>query len=249
MSNTFNINLERYSGPYYKILELIEDRKLSINEFSLSQITDEYIIFIKNLENQNTTQNKIDLSEFILTASTLMLIKAKSLFPNLNYTEDEKGEIQNLEKRLEFYKIMQNASKNISKNFNQNILYSLAKHDNKETVFVFDSRLNKTFLQSIAIATILKFPKVEKFKQITIHQMLKIEDVIEKLMARINLKSQINFTELPETLAATFKSLEERKNAFIVSFLAMLELIKNRMIDAEQNDNHSEITISARQEI
>ena len=50
MTNTFNVNLDRFSGPYFKLLELIEERKLSINEFSLAEITDKYIDYIRELD-------------------------------------------------------------------------------------------------------------------------------------------------------------------------------------------------------
>ena len=114
MSQHFNVNLERFSGPYFKLIEMIEERRLSINEFSLSQITDEYISYIKELETKKE-KDIVDISQFISVASTLMLIKAKSLFPNIEYTEEEKKEVDNLEKKLELYKIMSLGAKHIHK--------------------------------------------------------------------------------------------------------------------------------------
>ena len=74
-SQNFVIKQGRYEGPYTKLLEMIEKRKLSISEISLSKIADEYIEYIKNLE----SVNPLDMSQFVQIASTLMLIKAKSL--------------------------------------------------------------------------------------------------------------------------------------------------------------------------
>ena len=157
MSEIFNVNLERFSGPYFKLLEMIEERKLSINEFSLSQITDDYISYIKELENKGQ-KDIVDISQFISVASTLMLIKAKSLFPNLEYTEEEKEAVSNLEKKLELYKIMMEATKNINKNYNKKIMSSISKFENEESVFVWDDRLNTNLLHSISIASLLKIP-------------------------------------------------------------------------------------------
>lgn len=244
MSNVFNVNLERFSGPYFKILELIENRKLSINELSLSEITDDYISFVRNLE-KNNEKNIIDISEFISIASTLMLIKARSLFPNLIYTEEEKKEVSNLEKKLELYKIVLNASKNISKIYKKEICVSLPKQENNESVFLFDKRLDKNFLHSIAIASLLKFPKIEKLKKVAVSQILKIEDVINNLLERINFTQNISLKEFSNSISNKFETFEERKKVFIISFLAMLELIKNGAIDANQNENnHNEIFIS-----
>jgi segregation and condensation protein A len=246
--NTFNVNLERFSGPYYKILEMIEERKLSINEFSLAKITDEYISFIRSLksinENNDTEKNKIDISEFIVIASTLMLIKARSLFPNITYTEEEEKEVSNLEKKLELYKTMSEASKNISKIFGKEFLYSLPKQENSEVIFVMDKRIDKVFLHSVAIATILKFPKIEKIKQVAVKQILKIEDIIEKLLDRVNVASSISFKDFSENVNLSSKSIEEKKSVFIISFLAMLELIKNGLLHADQDENiHNKIQI------
>ena len=122
MSQHFNVNLERFSGPYFKLIEMIEERRLSINEFSLSQITDEYISYIKELETKKE-KDIVDISQFISVASTLMLIKAKSLFPNIEYTEEEKKEVDNLEKKLELYKIMSLGAKHIHKIFDKKPIF------------------------------------------------------------------------------------------------------------------------------
>ena len=243
MSHAFSVNLERFSGPYFKLLELIEERKLSINEFSLSQITDEYITYIKDLENKGE-KDIVDISQFISVASTLMLIKAKSLFPNLEYTEEEKEDVNNLEKKLELYKIMLEASKKINKIYSKEVLTSISKFKNNESVFVWDKRINSTFLHSVAIASLLKIPKKEKLKQVAVRQVLKIEDVIEKLLERVKVSFSLSFKDFSKSMSNEVGSFEEKKSAFIISFLAMLELIKNGLLIAEQTGDHNEINIS-----
>lgn len=243
MSNVFNINIERFSGPYFKLLELIEERKLSINEFSLSHITDDYISYIKDLENRGE-KDIVDISQFISVASTLMLIKAKSLFPNIIYSEEEKESVSNLEKKLELYKSMLDASKGINKIYGKNILFSISKFENKESVFVWDKRVDITLLHSIAIASLLKIPKKERLKEVAVKQVLKIEDVIERLLERVQNSFNLSFKEFSSSMSGEVKTFEEKKSAFIVSFLAMLELVKNGLLSAEQGSEHNEINIS-----
>lgn len=243
MSQTFNVNLERFSGPYFKLIELIEDRKLSINEFSLSEITDEYLAYIKDLENRGE-KDIVDISQFIFVASTLMLIKAKSLFPNIEYTKEEKDSIDNLEKKLELYKIIVDSCKKINKIFNKEKMFSISKFKNEEIVFVWDNRIDKNMLHTIAIASLLKIPKKEKLKQVAVKQVLKIEDVIEKLLERVNTSISLSFKDFSSSISGSGKNFEEKKSAFIVSFLAMLELIKNGVLNAEQGNTHNEINIS-----
>lgn len=245
MSQYFNVNLERFSGPYFKLIEMIEERKLSINEFSLSQITDEYISFIKELETRGE-KDIVDISQFISVASTLMLIKAKSLFPSIEYTEEEKKEVSNLEKKLELYKIMTLSAKHIHKTYDKKPIFPISKFENKEVVFVFDDRVDLLLMHSIAIASILKIPKKERLKQVAVRQVLKIEDVIERLLERVksSLKN-LSFKDFSSSMSGSVKTLEEKKSAFIVSFLAMLELIKNGVLSAEQGEDHNEIEISS----
>lgn len=241
--DVFNVNLERFSGPYSKLLELIEQRKLSINEFSLSQVTDEYITYIKEMGDRGQ-KDIVDISQFISVASTLMLIKAKSLFPTISYSSEEQESVSNLEKKLELYKLVLEASKNVNKIFGKNGLHNVSKFENKENVFVWDKRVDTVLLHSIAIASLLKIPKKERLKQVAVRQVLKIEDVIEKLLERVKSSFSLSFKDFSNSLSGETKTLEEKKSAFIVSFLAMLELIKNGVLHAEQGQGFNDINIS-----
>ena len=69
----FTIKLDRYEGPYTKLLELIDAHKLSITEVSLASIADEYIAYIQTISKKDI----VDISQFIVVASTLMVMKAK----------------------------------------------------------------------------------------------------------------------------------------------------------------------------
>jgi len=67
---------------------------------------------------------------------------------------------------------------------------------------------------------------------------------MDNLLSRINLSQNLSFKDFSKTLSNSFKSYEEKKKAFIVSFLAMLELIKNGVLEASQDENnHNEIRI------
>ena len=103
---TFTVKQNKFEGPYHKLLELIEARKLLISEFSLAEIADDYISYIQSIEEKE----KGDMSQFIVVASTLMLIKAKSLLPSIEYTNEEKKDISELESKLRLYKVLSDNS-------------------------------------------------------------------------------------------------------------------------------------------
>ncbi len=75
----FTIRTGSFEGPYDLLLDLIDRRKLSVSELSLSQVTDDYIAFVRGHE----AFPMEDAAQFIGVAATLLLIKSKSLIPEL----------------------------------------------------------------------------------------------------------------------------------------------------------------------
>ena len=90
MSSSFTIQTDVFEGPFSTLLELIEKHKLSINEVSLSGITDEYIAHVKDIEGVGMEE----LSQFIVVAATLMLIKSRTLLPGLSVSDEEESEMK-----------------------------------------------------------------------------------------------------------------------------------------------------------
>jgi segregation and condensation protein A len=233
----FTIKLDRFEGPYAKLLSLIEERKLSITEVSLSDVADEYIRYVKTLDQKDI----FDISAFIVVASTLILIKTKSLLPHITYTPEEEKSVGNLEAKLELYSLLQKSGVNIRKVFGNKILHSRVRANFKKVddpIFIPSSQITIPAFQSIAILTIATFSKVEKIAKVAVEQLLRIEDVIEKLIARVS-DASTTLTNFANTVGGK----DNNKTALIVSFLALLELIKNGVINAEQGEGQSEISI------
>ena len=232
----FNVSLERFEGPYTKLLELIEARKLSITEISLVTIADDYISYIKTLDQKNL----VDISQFIVVASTLMLMKAKSLLPEVVYTEEEEKQVHDLEKKLELYKILMEASSKIKSVYKKKELYSRDHAPLKGvTVFLPDSRVTTIFLQSIAMLTLASFVTPKALVKVAVEQALRIEHVIESLLTRIQNAKTITL----QNLAEAGKTIEEKKKLLIVNFIALLELLKSGSLYAEQHVTGGDITI------
>jgi segregation and condensation protein A len=143
----FTVKLDRYEGPYTKLLELIEERKLSITEISLVDVADEYIAYIKTLDHKNL----IDISQFIVVASTLMLMKAKSLLPGISYTEEEEKQVHDLEQKLELYAILVSASAHIRDSYKVRQLYTRKRAPLAlGSIFVPDKKVDVMVLLSVA---------------------------------------------------------------------------------------------------
>ncbi len=230
----FNVKLDRYEGPYTKLLELIEGRKLSITEISLVSVADDYIAYIKTLDQKNI----IDISQFIVVASTLMLMKAKSLLPGVVYTEEEEKQIHDLEYKLELYAILTNGVSKVRSLYGLSPLYSRA-HFKLEGVEVFvpDTRATPLFLQSVASLTLLSFVTPKALVKVAVEQALRIETIIEKLLERVNNAQTVSL----HSLADRASPLEEQKKVLIVNFIALLELLRTGAIHAEQHADGGDI--------
>lgn len=225
----FTVKLDRYEGPYTKLLELIEQRKLSITEISLVSVADDYIAYIKTLEQKNL----IDISQFIVVASTLILMKAKSLLPGVVYTDEEEKQVHDLEQKLELYALLTSLSSKIRSLYAKNILYAREHASHKDTtIFVPDSRVDVKMLQSIALLTLATFVTPKVLVRVAVEQALRIENVIEKLLERVKTMHSVTL----QSLAGNATTFEEHKKLLIVNFIALLELLRSGGISAEQHD-------------
>jgi segregation and condensation protein A len=102
-----------FEGPLEVLLDLIEARKLFINEISLASVTNEYLSYVRTLGGKNLP----DATDFVVVAATLVLIKSRSLLPNLELTVDEKEKIIDLEARLKMYALVREIGEDIKTRF------------------------------------------------------------------------------------------------------------------------------------
>lgn len=232
----FTVKLDRYVGPYTALLDLIEQKKLSITEIALVDVADEYIAYITKLDQKNM----VDISQFIVVASTLMLMKAKSLLPGVTYTEGEEKQVKDLERKLEMYALLTGACNRVRKIYGVHQLHTRERVSYKGiSVFVPDRRLTKEFLQSIAELTVLSFSKPQELVKIAVEQSIKVEQIIESMLERVRSMQAVSF----KSLFHTTEKIAERKKLIIVNFIALLELLRMGTVQATQDIEGGDITI------
>jgi segregation and condensation protein A len=234
---TFAIKTEVFEGPLELLLSLIEKRKLLINDISLAQVTDDFIKYLESNPQMPIHQS----SQFIVIASTLLLIKSKSLLPTLEFTEEETKNVEDLELRLKIYQKYKEASENIAEMFGKNLAFSrsyVAKSD--EVIFAPSKNITIDSIKESAIRALQRLPKVEKLPQAVVRKVVSLEDTIQKLTNRIRNNLQMSFRDF----AGVGK--EEKVNV-IVSFIAMLELVKQGMIAVTQNEAYEDIKIETQE--
>lgn len=225
----FKIKSEIFEGPISLLLNLIEDRKLHISEFSLSEVTDSYIKYIED-KTMFSIQNN---SEFIFIASTLLLIKSKSLLPTLDLTREEEFDVSNLEKRLVIYKFYCDLGKRVAGEIGVNNIY-FKKPRVEPPVFTPDRGLNISKLHSAILTILNALPQKVWHKPVSIRKTVSLEDEMNKLSKRLESAIKMRFSEYS-------KSHSGERHMVIISFIAILELIKRGIIIANQNSPFEEI--------
>ncbi len=233
MSNKFQIKTPVFEGPLDVLLDLIEKRKLFINDISLAQVADDYIAYIKNFD-QFPIEHAAD---FVFVASTLVLIKSKSLLPTLELTQEEQGSIEDLQKRLAEYKRIKELSIHIRRMFGKNIIFS--RVPSRITTPIFSPN-QETTLEHIftTIQNIINaLPKKQFIPKVVVATVISLEEMMNRLTDRI--KENINMS-FKDFVGGT----KERVNV-IVGFLALLELVKQGMISVVQQQSFEDIHIAA----
>jgi segregation and condensation protein A len=232
----FKIKLERFEGPYPKLLELIEERKLSITEVSLVAIADTYIAYVESLQEKNL----VDISQFIVVASTLVLMKAKSLIPGATYTNEEEKQVHDLERKLELFAILVAATDRFKLCYGMSPLYSRERITYKGGMaFVPDKRINAKFIYSVALLTLSAAESSKTLVKVAVEQAVRLEHVIEKLLTRVRTMSSVSLLSLADGTL----TIEERKKTIIVHFIALLELLRSGSLHATQHEGKGDILI------
>ena len=233
-----NIKLEKFDGPLDLLLKMIEKEKMDVAEISLAKIADQYIDYIK--------KKKIilpdNVADFLIIASKLLLIKSKTLLPFLSQEEEE--DIDDLEKQLKMYKKFINASEEIEKIINkQNFMFmrDLSKIDKKTILinsssFYLPKNTTKKHLTIIINDIIFQAQPAEKIEEEKLERKINIEEKILSIQNMLIEKIKFNFNKILTNA--------KNKTEIIVSFLAILELEKQRKIAINQNEIFSEIIIN-----
>ncbi|MDO8510444.1 MAG: ScpA family protein [bacterium] len=232
METSFTVKTPVFEGPLELLLSLIEKRKLFVNDISLAAVTDDYIEHVKKLE-----QFPIgDTANFILIASTLLLIKSKSLLPTIDLTDEETESIEELEYRLKLLKKFKEASAVVNEHYGKAVLFQKSQRK-IEPVFCPEPALTLGALLGHMMSVLKSLPKKELLPKTVIAKVVSLEEMIDRLTERIKTGLRIGFRDF----AGVGK---EVKVNVIVSFLAVLELVKQGVINVAQENHFEDIELS-----
>ncbi len=238
------IKTEKFEGPISTLYEMIEERKLSISEFSLVDITEDFINHVRSLQGLD----KDETTHFISIASILILLKSKTLIPELELTEEEDRDIQILENQLQAFALLKERVKFLEKVWSRKILLNASVlHKSSGQIFVPSTQMDLKFFHNYVLERLSELvPKEDEKKEVKVHKTLKIEDALSHVRTLIKRIKNLNFKNLNNASGdlGDDRLREKNKRNVVILFLAVLELVKIGEIDVTQEENFSDILIS-----
>ena len=244
------IKVADFEGPFDLLLHLIKKNKMDIYNVEIYKVTNQYLEYLN-------TRKVMDLeitSEFIVVAATLIEIKSKNLLPKVKVEEEENEEdieIKLMERLIEYKRF-----KAVSEFFNDKYVSSGEVFSKKpevieeikpEKVDNDDIFKNLTLLDLYNIYNKILETYREKQNKVNVVQKkiyvdkYKVEDKMEELLERFNSSEVIEFNNLMKESTCKLET--------VVTFLALLELIKIRTIQVFQDESFSNILIKRRRDI
>jgi segregation and condensation protein A len=227
----FTVKTDAYEGPLAVVLDLVEARKLLVNDLALGEITDAFVAHVKAQEIFPVEQT----AEFIGIAATLLLIKSKSLLPDLSLTDEEQGDVDELKRRLAAYARLREAAATLTRLFGRQMMYPAGERT-PEISFSPSRDLSQKALADALARVLAAREAVTELPEKKVRPMVTIEEMMDRLAKRVQEAMNLSFKE--------FAGSHREKVGVIVSFLALLELVKQGAVAVEQYEAHGDIRIS-----
>lgn len=228
---SYNVKLEAFEGPFDLLVFLIEKAQMDIYDIAISEITEQYIEYIEMMQNFSLEL----VSEFLVLAATLIEIKSKMLLLKKEDTKlDETTEIdprtELVEKIIE-YKKYKNAAEMLREKHEQNskVIFKVKEDlffdDNKEYIDIDMDQFIRAF--NLFLKKKKKISEIRKrYTEIKIEK-ISVKEKKEQIKKFFTFNKKMDFTQLI--------SDNEDKHEIIVTFMAMLELIKDEYIKVKQH--------------
>lgn len=230
MSVTFKI--EHFEGPLDLLLQLIEAEELDISQVSLASVAEQFVHYVEGRKDIPLEE----LADFLAIAARLMYLKSKLLFPNLTDTELE--EEPDLASQLRRYQAFVQASKLLNelwKSRQRSYVRTRRPVRQTEIRFVPPPSLLPATMSDIMRRVIARLEPLRSLPQISQKRTVSIQEKIKSLFERIRNHAKTSFHE--------FIGRRAEKLEVIVSFLALLELVKQRFVNVNQTAIFEDIEI------
>ena len=230
---TYKVSTPVYEGPLDLLLQLIERAELDITKLALAQVTDQYLAHLRSLQEQAAE----DVSAFLVIAAKLLQIKSEALLPRppaREVGEEDPGEA--LARQLLAYKRYKEIAKILHERESQGLKTYLRLAPPPKVQGVLDlSDFTVSDLTAAVRAVFAKADERPQLRTVVAAPRITIRDRIRHIVQTIRTGQRTSFRKL---LGQKRTRLE-----VVVTFLAMLELVKRRYLHAQQTTIFGDIDL------
>ncbi|EDL64811.1 segregation/condensation protein A [Bacillus sp. SG-1] len=244
----YNVKIDAFEGPLDLLLHLIHSLEIDIYDIPMAQITEQYLLYIHTMK-----ELELDVaSEYLVMAATLLAIKSKMLLPKHEEIEDEADfEIEEdprdelVDRLIEYKKYKEAAEELKSREEERGQMYTKPPSDLSQFA---DEKVTGQLDHDVTIYDMLgafnKLLRRKKLQKPVTTKISRQEIPIEKRMDEIMV--HLKGTRKKQRFFSLF-DYEDREH-LVVTFLAVLELMKRKQIIVRQDQNFDDFTVQSAEE-
>lgn len=227
------VKIKNFEGPLDLLLSLIEERRLDITQIALAEVTEQFLQYIKELEKIDPTI----LADYLSIAAKLLVIKSKAILPTLDLEPEEEDAGTDLEAKLLLYKQFKEVAKYLKRLDNrrkQSFVRSLTFQE--KINFYPDPTVNIDRIYSSILNVLEGLKELDNLPKAKVKEAISIQEKIDHLQEHLGKQVETKLSELLKTA--------KNKSEIIVTFLALLELIKQKIFVAQQEALFADVNIT-----
>jgi len=230
----YEVRLEQFAGPLDLLLQLIEREELPINSVSLSRVTGAYLEHLRAAG----TSDPNEMADFLVVAAKLLHLKSQTLLPDLAPVADEGP---SLEAQLSAYRTFIEAGKNLVTLLSKRRWSYPRNAPAAVAVFAPPENLRVEHISAAFAAIIIALEPVVRFPKEAIRRVISIKAKIQRIQELLLQRAAVTFRHIVGDRAS--------KADIIVSFLALLELVKAQTVSVAQSGAFGELTLKKREPV
>ncbi len=228
----FNVTQEAFSGPLGLLLELIEKEELEITKVSLAKVAEDYL---QELEAREVPGE--ELADFLLVASRLIYLKSRELMPYLKLDDEEEG-VDRLQDQLRLYKEYAAAAEKLSGSYLVNMMYERPASAVQRVygpVFRAPDNVSTNILKDLYESILKRLQPFLALQQASLEKTKSVEQCLTELTEALRSRATMSFSQITQGA--------QSKMEIVMSFLAMLELLRRRAVKVEQKGAFADIQL------
>ncbi|HLD81627.1 MAG TPA: segregation/condensation protein A [Patescibacteria group bacterium] len=229
----YEIKLDRFEGPLDLLLQLIEKENFDITQVALASVAEQFLHYLGEVEDTSPEE----LADFLVVAAKLLHIKSKTLLPVVDFEEEENTD--DLTEQLRMYREFVKASQVISHLIGEKrYLYSREKISfQREQGFFPPPNFSVSKMHAIFVSVIKGIEPLMRLPEKTLEKTISLKEKVEELKRILTQKTNLRFSQLLGSA--------QNRTEVVVSFMAILELVRERRVAVHQQENFHDFEIKS----